>query len=407
MTGGGLAGLAAPVIPLLRDTPPRALYIHYPFCAHRCHYCDFSVTRAAVPPADEWIDCLACELPWWFETAGWAAPLALDSVFIGGGTPSLMDPDVPGALADVLGVWFGLEEDVEWTVESNPASLTDEVATAWRAAGANRLSIGVQSFDDEVLSWLGRLHDRATAEAAVRTARRAGFDNINLDLMFGLPEAIRRDLDTELEILIDTGVDHVSAYGLTIEPDTPLARQVTLGRVVPTGGSAYGHEYRTIAARLEAAGMRHYEVSNFASDGRECRHNWYYWNRSPYLGIGPSAHGYLPPLRIWNAFRWSRYRDVVRAGAGAVDGYESLGPAEEPLERLWLGLRTREGLVRDDPEWGAVLSARADEWERLGWVRTTGGRVVATAEGWLRLDELVTRLATEEASMENRSRRDE
>ena len=391
------AAKAAP--PLRGAGAPRALYIHYPFCAHRCHYCDFSVTRAAAPPAHEWLECLSRELSWWFGETGWEPPLPIESVFVGGGTPSLVGQDVPGGLGSLLNEWFALSRDAEWTVESNPASLTDAVAAAWRSAGANRLSIGVQAFDDAVLSWLGRLHDRALAETAIAVGRRAGFDNLSIDLMFGLPETIERDLEAEVAVALETGVDHVSAYGLTIEPGTPLARQVGLGRVVPTAGGAYAREYRTIAGTLAAADLGHYEVSNFARAGRECRHNWYYWNRSSYLGIGPSAHGYLPPIRVWNAFRWDRYREVVRSGAGAVEGYESLGPAEEPLERLWLGLRTREGLGADDPVWGEVLRARLAEWEARDWLRRDGARLVATTEGWLRLDELVARLASDLARL--------
>lgn len=373
-------------------TPPHALYIHYPFCAHRCHYCDFSVKRAAVPPVDDWLACVAAELAWWFEKARWSRPIELDSVFVGGGTPSLLGAEAPGALAETLRRWFALSGNVEWTVESNPASLTPEVATAWREAGANRLSIGVQAFDDEVLGWLGRLHDRAGAERAVRIARTAGFDNVNIDLMFGLPQSVDRDLDRELEVVLEAGIEHVSAYGLTVEPRTPLARWVELGRVSEVTPGRYASEYRQLSSALGDAGMTHYEVSNFASEGRECRHNWYYWNRSAYLGVGPSAHGFFPPFRVWNEFRWDRYREAVEGGVGPVAGYEELHGADVALERLWLGLRTREGLALGDATWGPSLGERVADWEAEGWIRRSGDRVVATGEGWLRLDELVAEI---------------
>ena len=206
--------------------PPRALYVHYPFCEHRCHYCDFSVTRAKNPPVREWLDTVALELEWWFRAADWAGPVTLDSIFVGGGTPSLLDVDAPGLLAEMLSAWFDIAQDVEWTIESNPASLSPDIAAAWRAAGANRISIGVQAFDDGVLEWLGRLHDRAGAERAIRTAREAGFDNVSVDLLFGLPESIQRDLDREVQTALSSGIDHASVYGLTFEPKTPLARRV-------------------------------------------------------------------------------------------------------------------------------------------------------------------------------------
>ncbi len=372
--------------------PPRALYLHYPFCAHRCHYCDFSVHRRANPPVEEWLDSISAELEWWFDEAGWPTPVTVDSIFVGGGTPSLIGVDAPPKLAEILTGWFDFAPDLEWTIESNPASLTPRVATAWREAGANRVSIGVQAFDDAVLKWLGRLHDRSGALRAIGAAHAAGFANVSVDIMFGLPESISRDIASELDVAVSAGIDHVSAYGLTVEPRTPLARWVDLGRVTPVGGGAYAAEYRRVAASLGSAGMTHYEVSNFAVDGRECRHNWYYWNRSPYLGLGPSAHGFFPPLRIWNEFRWDRYRAAVGSGGGAVDGTDELDPSAELLEQLWLGLRTRVGLDAADGRWEAALSGRVARWKAEGWIEVTESRVTATVEGWLRLDELVAEL---------------
>ncbi len=351
--------------------PPRALYIHYPFCAHRCHYCDFSVKREVNPPVRDWLDAISLELEWWFEEAGWAAPVTVDSIFVGGGTPSLIEVDAPSRLAEILTTWFDVAPDVEWTLESNPASLTPEVATAWRAAGANRISIGVQAFDDGVLKWLGRLHDRAGALRAIRTARAAGFSNVSVDILFGLPESISRDLGRELDVALSAGIEHVSAYGLTVEPRTPLARWVDLGKVTPPSGATYAAEYQRLASILGSGGMGHYEVSSFATEGRECRHNWYYWNRSPYLGLGPSAHGFFPPLRIWNEFRWDRYRAAVTNGTGSVEGYEELDRPAELLEQLWLGLRTRAGLDAADVRWEASLAGRLAVWEAEGWAAST------------------------------------
>ena len=371
-------------------TPPRAIYVHYPFCEHRCHYCDFSVTRATDPPTQVWVEAIGLELEWWFRTTGWSRPLDVDTVFVGGGTPSFLDREGPKSLRAILETRLDLESaDLEWTVEANPRTFTAATARAWRRAGANRVSLGVQAFDDSVLRWLGRLHSAEEAEAAVTVARSEGYDNVSIDLMFGLPRTVTRDLGKEARRAVDLGVDHVSAYGLTIEPRTPLARRVEMGEIEPAGERAYAEQYRIASTVLREAGFDHYEVSNFARPGRECRHNWYYWNRSAYLGLGPSAHGFLPPTRVWNVFRWDRYLGAVRADEGAVEGREELAPADVVLERLWLGLRTRAGVDVSTPEWREALGRRLDSWVDSGWVTLEGDRAVATLEGWLRLDELV------------------
>jgi len=319
--------------------------------------------------------------------------LALETVFVGGGTPSLAGADGPASLRERLEPWFLLDApELEWTVEANPASLSDDAACAWRAAGANRVSLGVQAFDDDVLAWLGRLHDQEGAMRAIAAARSAGFERISIDLLFGLPEEVCRDLDAELAVALESGVGHVSAYGLTIEPRTPLARQLERGRVTPITTARYAAEYRAISRLFAGAGFTHYEVSNFARPGHECLHNWYYWNRSPYLGIGPSAHGFFPPHRVWNEFRWDRYCEVMRSGGGPVAGWERLESSQEVLERLWLGLRTREGLSITESAWAEGSAGRTERWLQEGWIQRVDDRIVATVDGWLRLDELVAEL---------------
>jgi len=391
------AGPDLPEAPPLAGVPaPAALYLHFPFCVHRCHYCDFSVRRTRRPPVDAWLDAVSAELESWFARAAWRPPVPLDTIFVGGGTPSLLGADGMRGLRARLAPWFGIGNGVEWTAEANPASFTPELAAAWRETGVNRVSLGVQSFDEGALGWLGRLHDAAGAVRAVRAARAGGIEDVNADLIFGLPEDVPRDLEDEVARAVGEGVTHVSAYGLTIEPRTPLAKWVRSGRITPAPDTSYSDEYGRLAGRLRAAGFEHYEVSNFARPGHECRHNWYYWKRAPYLGLGPSAHGFLPPFRLWNAFRWDRYRAVVSRAAGALDGWERLSAADEDLERVWLGLRTRKGLP--DADW-----ARATEglrgprrWEEAGWLEHRGDRVVATVEGWLRMDAMVTEIVREE-----------
>jgi len=374
---------------------PRALYLHFPFCAHRCHYCDFSVKRAASPPVQTWIDRIETEVRWWFATANWVAPTRLDTVFLGGGTPSLLGGAGLQALRERLDPWFVIDPDeTEWTVEANPASFDAGLASAWRRAGVNRVSLGVQAFDDDVLRWLGRLHDRSAARSAIVAARESGFERLSVDLIFGLPDEVQRDLDRELDELLALEVPHVSLYGLTVEPRTPLADWVRRGRVAPPSEDRFATEYRLLASRLREAGYDHYEVSNFAKPGQQGRHNWFYWNRSPYLGVGPSAHGFLPPYRTWNVFRWDRYERALRGGHGPVEGWERVGEEERLLEQIWLGLRTVEGLPRSGAE-RRSRDQRIDRWAQEGWLEQRGDRWVATVEGWLRMDSMVAELATE------------
>ncbi len=386
--------------------PPASVYVHFPFCVHRCHYCDFSVHRTRRPPFEAWLECVARELEYWFTRAGWSRPLPLDSLFIGGGTPSLIGNGM-GRLAEVLRHSFAVNPDsTEWSVESNPASLDADVARSWREAGVNRLSVGVQSFDDDVLRWLGRLHDGNGARRALDAARSAGFENVNADLIFGLPSTIERDWRAEVESALKARVTHVSTYGLTAEPRTPLGRRVRSGEVEMVGGESYAAEYLSAVEALEEGGFVHYEVSNFALPGRECLHNWHYWDGAPYLGLGPSAHSYVGGKRVWNVFRWEAYRRVLGGGEGPVEGHELLGASESQLERLWLALRTNRGIAAGDPLAESVL-ARAgdllDTWREAGWVLRDDSGVRLTADGWLRLDELVAALGGRMPAKANRN----
>jgi oxygen-independent coproporphyrinogen-3 oxidase len=299
-------------------------------------------------------------------------------------------------LANILRRSFVLSPDsTEWTAESNPASLDRAVVRSWREAGVNRLSVGVQSFDDGVLRWLGRLHDAEGARRALAEARSAGFKDVNVDLMFGLPGSLERHWRVEVEAALEAGVTHVSTYGLTAEPHTPLGRLVESGEVDMVGEEGYAAEYQSAVEALEEAGFVHYEVSNFALPGQECLHNWHYWDGSPYLGLGPSAHSYLGGTRAWNVFRWEAYRQALKGGVSTLEGHESVGAGESRLERLWLALRTNRGLSTGDPLAREVLADAGDlvdAWSKAGWLRVDESRIRLTAEGWLRMDELVAAL---------------
>lgn len=369
------------------------VYVHVPFCAKRCHYCDFSVARARRPPIDAWLDAIDRDLAQWFETEGWTGRVPVDTLFVGGGTPSLLGADGMRGLAQRLAARFHWDPGtVEWTAEANPNSLPADVCAAWRELGVNRLSLGVQSFQDGPLAWLGRLHDAAEAEAAVQRAREAGFERVNVDLIFGLPAEVPRDWPADIERALALGVTHVSAYGLTAEPRTPLGRWVDLGRVRLPDDGRYGDEYLAVSRALRAAGFEHYEVSNFARPGHASRHNWHYWDGTEYLGLGPSAHSYLGGERIWNVYRWDRYRRAAEAGAPLREGRERPGPDERRLERIWLGLRTARGVPWEEIDVRG-REARLEAWRAEGWIEDDGERFRLTPDGWLRLDPLATEIA--------------
>jgi oxygen-independent coproporphyrinogen-3 oxidase len=368
-----------------------SVYVHAPFCARRCFYCDFAVSVRAEARPEPWAEALGAELRQVEKDGRLTLADTLDTLYVGGGTPSLLGPDAMRALADVLTPSRLRSPLLEWTAEANPESFTPEVAGAWRRAGVNRLSLGTQSFHEHVLRWMGRLHGAEGAERAVHTARAAGFEDVSVDLIFGLPAAVDRDWKADLDRVIALDVPHLSLYGLTAEHATPLGRAVTEGRIEMVTDSRYEDEYLEATTRLTAAGYEHYEVSNFGRPGHRSRHNQVYWSGAPYLGLGNGAHSYAHPERRWNIRDWEEYRAAANAGRLPIVEREELDVAAERLERIWLGLRTVEGLPVAWSETGPAATLVAG-WAASGVATVVGGRVVLTAEGWLVLDRLTVEL---------------
>lgn len=369
-----------------------SIYLHAPFCARRCFYCDFAVdVRRRSGPE-----------PWWTALEGELAALAaegrvrladrLDTVYVGGGTPSLLGPDAMAGIAGLLGRDRLAGADLEWTAEANPESFDEAVARAWRRAGVTRVSLGTQSFQDPVLRWMGRLHGADGAERAARLARSAGFPSFSVDLIFGLPDDVPRDWTADLDRVLALDAPHLSLYGLTAEAATPLGRAVAAGRTALASEDRYAEEFLEASERLRGEGYEHYEVSNFARPGHRSRHNGAYWSGAPYLGLGNGAHSYLPPERRWNVREWSAYETAAGARRLPVDSRERIGGEAARLERLWLGLRTDRG-IEWDPEAGSRAEALVDGWTARGWAHPAGGRLVVTPAGWLLLDRLVVDLA--------------
>lgn len=367
---------------------PEHLYIHVPFCLRRCGYCDFAVTATQTAPVDSWLASIDAELA--SRRLG-AEPMMLATIYVGGGTPSLLGIGALARLADVLRRYADWDDHaVEWTAEANPESFTPELAADWKATGVNRVSLGAQTFDSDALRWMGRMHGPDGPARAFEAARCAGIANVSVDLIFALPGRLGRNWDADLTHVLKLAPQHVSLYGLTAEAGTPLGRWVAEGREHMADEDAYAAEYLLAVERLSDAGYGHYEVSNFARPGAESRHNQAYWQHRPYLGLGPGAHSYEPPVRSWNVRDWAEYQRRLAAGSAAEESREILTAADVALERVWLGLRTRAGLALDSLSPGQrerVLAWRAQELADM-----EGGRVRLTPRGWLLLDRLVVEL---------------
>ena len=368
----------------------RSVYVHAPHCARRCFYCDFAVTVDPEGGHDAWLRAISAE---WHQVAReelFTFPRPLETLYVGGGTPSLLGPRAMRGLASLLGSRLLGHPLLEWTAEANPESFTIDLARAWRRAGVNRVSLGVQSLHEPALRWMGRLHGSAGAAEAVRNARRADIRNVSVDLIFGLPGHLKRNWTDDLERALDLRVEHLSLYGLTVEPRTPLGRAVADGRERVASEARYRDEYLEAVERLTGAGYLHYEVSSFALPGRTSRHNEAYWSGRSYLGLGNGAHSFHKSLRRWNLRDWKEYSTSVANGDCAIEGREVLDEAALRLERIWLGLRTRGGV--SPAEFPARIATVTDRWIRRGWARAEAGRLTLTVEGWLLLDALAVEL---------------
>lgn len=360
------------------------LYVHVPFCARRCSYCDFAIAVRRETPSAAFREVVLREWQRWRQDPRFATGEALRTLYFGGGTPSRLDPAV---LADLVAVFTDGQSEraaVEITLEANPEDVTAAHAAAWVAAGINRISLGVQCFDPAVLAWMHRTHSVDQVHEAVAHLRGAGLTNISVDLIYAVPDHLDRDWSRDLALALALEPEHLSLYGLTFEANTPLERWRLRGEVQPSTDTRAAGEYLAANAALVAAGFEHYEVSNAARPGFRSRHNSAYWSRAGYLGLGPSAHSAAGRDRWWNTREWAEYERRSRAGAPLVAGHESLDDAAIRVETLYLGLRTRDGLPRE-----LIPSETRRGWRDAGWAVETEGRLILTPEGWLRLDALV------------------
>jgi len=384
----------------------RNLYLHIPFCDTRCPYCDFAIHIGGDHLHQAYVEAVIRELE--FLAAGGRPEDGLDTVYLGGGTPGLLAPSLLEQLLAAVVQRFGIAQGAEITIEANPTGLTEELARTWLDLGINRLSLGVQSLDDRALRWLGRNHDSETAAAALDAAIRAGLENISCDLIYAVPVQPTSVFATGLQRLLGSSPQHVSCYELTVEPATPLARSVAKRLVSAPRERDFLEQHRLAREILEQAGLRQYEVSNYARPGHESRHNLSYWQGRHYLAAGCGAHGFvdlaaagglrLPidvgavGVRYWNLRSAATYVKQVDALGHGRKGHEAIDCAQAELERLACGLRLRTGVELNVP--GQLK--QAERLAQLGLLTIAGQRVVATPRGFEVLDRLTLELVSGE-----------
>jgi oxygen-independent coproporphyrinogen-3 oxidase len=379
--------------------------LHIPFCTAKCGYCDFNSYVGHDHTIPTYTASLLKDAALWREAVG---ARQVETVFFGGGTPSLTPlPEMQFLMAGLREA-FDILADAEVSLESNPGSLTTEYLRGLRDIGFNRLSIGVQSFDDEELVSLDRIHSADEARQAYASAREAGFDNVNLDLIYGLPEQPLSKWQSNLETALDLAPEHLSLYALTVEEGTPLARDVARGRTPAPDPDEQATHYEYTQERLTRAGYEHYEISNWARPGRRCRHNLVYWNHREYLGLGAGAHSYLNGARFGMVLLPNRYGELVDESATASDGVmRHIASAETPppdlviADALILNLRLIDGVdVREftrtygsapDDVYGDILR----EFEGYGILERTPTHLRLSKRGLLLSNELFLRLLPE------------
>jgi oxygen-independent coproporphyrinogen-3 oxidase len=317
------------------------LYIHVPFCRHKCHYCAFNSDAAAEDLFEPYVAALKKELR---QLAATSADRRLETLFIGGGTPTVLPSSLLGGIVRHCLELFAAVPGVEITVEANPGTVDEAYLAELQAAGVNRLSLGVQTFDDRELRDLGRIHDSRDAYAAVRAAKKAGFANINLDLMYGLPGQTRATWNSSLDAAISLAPEHLSLYQLTVEAGTPMERLVATKRLVLPGEDEIALMDETTGRLCRQAGFRHYEIANYARPGRACRHNINYWQNGEYLGCGVSAVSCRRGVREVRVADAGEYIRRLMADEPVVVDQECLAPDASFRETVIMGLRLVAGV---------------------------------------------------------------
>jgi len=359
------------------------LYIHVPFCGTKCLYCDFySITSLSLIP--DWREALLREILAYKDRCS-----VFDSLYLGGGTPSLLNERDLAVVFESLFRHFSFSPDTEITIEANPDDITREKLELLKTLGVTRISLGVQSFDAGELRYLGRRHTAGQAEEAIDRIRGCGFANLGVDLIYGLPGQRSSGWVRTMTCALDSRPEHLSCYQLTFHEETPLGKMLNEGRLSPLGEEEERAFFLLTARFLEERDYIHYEISNFArEEAYIARHNRKYWHRTSYLGLGPAAHSFWEGVRWWNVNSVTRYCELLGRDTLPVAGSERLSEEQQQLESFSLGFRTREGidlsLVRNQPGADKILA----RLQAANLVEVYGGRVIPTLEGFVVADSL-------------------
>jgi oxygen-independent coproporphyrinogen-3 oxidase len=383
----------------------RGIYVHVPFCVRKCGYCDFYSVAGGEQERDGFPALVEREMDLLLRKFPGEARVPADTVYFGGGTPTVLGPDRLNRLLAAIRSRFPVEEDAEITTEANPGTVTGDDFARLREGGFNRVSLGVQSFRPETVAALGRIHSVEDVRAAYRGGRRAGFSSVGIDLLFGNPGQDGAEWQEDLDLAVTFLPDHVSAYALTPEPGTPIHVAIGGGEIAVPDDDTVARMYTAARETLGAAGYRHYEISNFARPGKECRHNLKYWRREGYLGLGPSAHGLLFPggsapfgLRTANPPSLSDYARALREGRPPWGSTRACGRVDAWKESLIFGLRTSEGVSppaiekRNGPPPDAVRGAM-EKLIESGMLLREGDRLRLPERHWFVSNEVLQRLA--------------
>lgn len=365
----------------------KSLYVHIPFCVKKCLFCSFVISVGQAQRVDDYVDALETEA---LRYQG----VSVDTVYLGGGTPTFLNEQQINRVVETIHRNFKTAHVKEWTIEANPEHVNSSKAKFLRAIGFNRISIGVQTFDDRYLKFLGRNHDHSAALKSYEAAREGGFENINMDLMFGFPGQTSDELGRDVRTLASLQTEHVSLYNLTIEENSRFhARQLKLD-----DDDHLANQYVLICDLLGGFDFHQYEVSNFSKEGRQSLHNTNYWNGTEYIGLGMGAHGFLNNRRYWNVSKLQEYLVRMNTSQDAVEGFEDLSPETRLIERVLFGLRKNEGICLAEIE--TDLGVRLDEQRRSrleefigqGFLIREKDRIKTSMQGRLVLDELSGRL---------------
>ena len=368
------------------------IYIHIPFCKQKCTYCDFHFSTTFEEYRQKMIESIANEF---VERKDYLENKGINTIYFGGGTPSLLDQNELQIIINAIYQNFDVEEGIEISLEANPDDITDEKLEDWMAVGINRLSIGLQSFKTEDLEWMNRAHTVDEALTCVRKAQEAGISNLTVDLIYGLPNLSLDEWKSHIQQVLDFGVPHISAYCLTVEENTALNNLVNKGKMTVADDDQQSDQFKLLVSLLEENGFDQYEISNFSKAGFESKHNSNYWKGEWYLGVGPSAHSFNGLSRAWNVANNRKYLAAIDKGESHLET-EILSSENQFNEYLLTGLRTAYGVdlqkLKKIAPLNNLFTVNCATFINEGWMVSTNNVLILTNEGRLKADYIASEL---------------